>query len=218
MSSNPPASDNRAGAAAEPFVFVAVNGETAGRSATPGWQPAGHLGSAGGLQAEQTVYEKGLAEGEARARASFEATAAALRGELGKALNQFAKQREGYFERVESEVVQLALSIARKILHREAQMDPLLLTGIVRVALDTLNAETQVRLRTNPQEILSWREYFSHADIAAPPELIGDASLDRGCCVLETDLGCTHISLETQLKEIEQGFLDLLEHRPRVRE
>jgi len=34
---------------------------------------------------------------------------------------------------------------------------------------------------------------------------------------LETELGSTHLSLDTQLKEIEQGFMDLLEQRPRVR-
>jgi len=117
---------------------------------------------------------------------------------------------------VESEIVQLALSIARKILHREVQMDPLLLTGIVRVALESLNDGTQVRLRANPQEIPFWRDYFSRStDIVPAPELMGDASLASGSCALETELGSTHISLETQLKEIEQGFLDLLEQRPR---
>ena len=55
-------------------------------------------------------------------------------------------------------------------------------------------------------------------DITPTPDLIGDPHLALGHCVLETDLGTTHISLETQLKEIEQGFLDLLEHRPRVKE
>jgi len=37
---------------------------------------------------------------------------------------------------VEHEVVKLALAVAARILRREAQMDPLLLTGAVRVALD----------------------------------------------------------------------------------
>ena len=49
------------------------------------------------------------------------------------------------------------------------------------------------------------------------PELIGDAALKPGECLLETEVGSTQISLETQLKEIEQGFFDLLEQRPRGR-
>jgi flagellar assembly protein FliH len=204
---------------AEPFVFASPgreSGARSGRTAAAAWEPS--HGDVEDSSAQQG-YEKGLAEGEARARASYEKTLAGLRAQFPETLREFATQREGYFRRVESEVVQLALSIARKILHREVQMDPLLLTGIVRVALESLNDGTQVRLRANPEEISFWREYFSRStDISPAPELMGDASLDAGSCVLETDLGSTHISLETQLKEIEQGFLDLLEQRPRGRE
>jgi flagellar assembly protein FliH len=194
----------------QPFVFSSPGGEPAGR---------GHGAFAPtpeAPRAAQKTYEQGLAEGEARARAALEASLAALRGELADALRQFAAQREGYFQRVEGDVVQLALSIARKILHREVQMDPLLLTGIVRVALESLRDGTRVRLRAHPAEIALWRDYFSRsADPSASPELLGDASLEPGSCVLETELGSTHISLETQLKEIEQGFADLLQQRPR---
>jgi flagellar assembly protein FliH len=44
---------------------------------------------------------------------------------------------------------------------------------------------------------------------------VGDPTLPQGHCTLETDFGTTEISLETQLKEIEQGFFDLLERRPK---
>ncbi len=33
-------------------------------------------------------------------------------------------------------------------------------------------------------------------------------------CMLETEFGSTEIGLETHLKEIEQGFFDLLAQRP----
>lgn len=204
---------------AEPFLFGSPGGENGGPSAkSSGWSSA-PAASANNGEAVRQAYEKGFAEGEARARANYENTLVSLRGELNETLRQFAQQRESYFERVEGEVVQLALSIAQKILHREAQIDPLLLTGIVRVALDTLNEGTQVRLRTNPQEVLLWRDYFSHTNgVVRIPEIVGDASLEAGRCVLETDLGSTSISLDAQLKEVEQGFLDLLKHRPRLPE
>ena len=46
------------------------------------------------------------------------------------------------------------------------------------------------------------------------PELSGDATLEPNRCQLETELGVTDLSLETQLKEIEQGLFDLLAQRP----
>ena len=59
-------------------------------------------------------------------------------------------------------MVRLALSIARKILHREAQMDPLLLAGVVRVALDQMQAGTRVLLRTSPASARTWTASAPH--------------------------------------------------------
>ncbi len=211
MSSSSTTSSAQGSAEAEPFVFAPPNG-AAGASHFTAQPPAADS------QAEQSGYTKGFAEGEERSRAAFEKKLSDLRASLAETIREFGEKRESYFQSVESEVVQLALSIARKILHREAQIDPLLLTGIVRVALDSLNEGTQVRLLANPQEVPFWRSYFEEVtQIGRRPEIIGDSSLESGCCVLETELGSTRISLETQIKEIEQGFLDLLEHRPKER-
>lgn len=169
-------------------------------------------------QREKQGYERGLQEGEERARKAFEQGLTAERASVGRAIEEFKTQRESYFSRVEPQVVQLALGIARKILHREAQMDPLLLTGMVHVALEKLDQGTRVRLRAHPDETHYWNGHFAEMG-AFPnsPEIIGDPALQHGECTLETEIGNTQISLETQLKEIEQGFFDLLEQRPQVR-
>jgi flagellar assembly protein FliH len=169
-------------------------------------------------QREKDAFERGIHEGEARVRVAFEQQRAALQTTVGTAVGGFKTQREDYFSRIEPEVVQLALAIARKILHREAQMDPLLLMGMVHVALEKLDKGARVRLRANPGDIHCWNEYFSQPGAVQPtPELSGDPALNPGELALETDVGSTRISLELQLKEIEQGFFDLLEQRPRVR-
>ena len=210
--------------AAEPFLYapaVTANAQARASKVPPVPREVVPINAdrTGDTPSDQRVYEKGIGEGEARARAAYEKTLAELRSQVSEALRQFTKQRETYFERVESDVVQLALSIARKILHRESQIDPLLLTGVVRVAMEGVNRDTQVRLRTHPDEVRFWRDYFNHTEGIRPaPELVGDPSLSVGHCILETDLGSTHISFDTQLKEIEQGFLDLLGQRPRVGE
>jgi flagellar assembly protein FliH len=172
----------------------------------------------GDVQREKEVFDQGLAQGQARERAAAAAQITLLRQSIETALEHFKKQRETYFSRVESEVVRLALAIARKILHREAQMDPLLLAGMVHVALEKFDSGTKVRLRASPGEILIWQEHFLQAAGAhLSPELIGDPTLAPGECALETEVGSTQVSLGSQLKEIEQGFFDLLQHRPQVR-
>jgi flagellar assembly protein FliH len=164
---------------------------------------------------EARARKEGRDEGLAQGRADFDKKLAGERQTVAQAIRDFARERETYFHRVEAEVVRLALAIARKILHREAQVDPLLLAGVVRVGLDNVAAGTRARLRVHPDQIQAWHEFFSlQPDLPSRPELMGDATLGPGHCLLETELGSTDLTLETQLQEIEQGFFDLLAQRP----
>jgi flagellar assembly protein FliH len=175
----------------------------------------GHCDPDAAAQKEKQAWNKGHVAGQAEARAASEQHIAKLREEISKALHDFSAERDLYFQHIEEQVVRLTLAIARKILHREAQVDPLLLAGILRVALEKIAANTNTRLRAHPIDIKVWRDYFAQARENSPlPELIGDPEVQPGRCILETELGVTEIGLETQLKEIEQGFLDLLAQRP----
>jgi len=200
---------------AQPFLYAPPSGDRP-RSAT------GSNGGDSGVEhshadpSAQRAYEKGLADGKAAARAESEKAAAESRAQISDALRAFSKDRAEYFGRVEPEVVRLALSIARKILHRESQLDPLVLTGVVHVALQKLNGDTRITLRAHHDEVRFWNEYFKHSqDIFPTVAVTADPSLSHGKVALETDFGTTEISLDTQLKEIEQGFFDLLEKRPK---
>ncbi len=163
------------------------------------------------LVARQDGYERGQAD----ARGEVEELEAHLRDELGKALRDFAQERDKYFQRVEKEVVSLALAIARKVLHREAQVEPLLLAGLVRVALEKMAASQPVRMQVNPAQVAEWGRYFdTHPEWRTRPEISGDETLAADCCRLETEMGRTELNLENQLKEIENGLFDLLAQRP----
>ena len=166
----------------------------------------------------QALAESGKRRDEALAQALVESEKklAGERQALVQGIREFARMRETYFQQVEAEVIGLTLAIARKILHREAQVDPLLLAGVVRVGLDNVAAGTRVRLRVHPDQIQTWQEFFSQQhNLQSLPELMGDPTLGREHCLLETELGSTDLTLETQLKEIEQGFFDLLAQKPR---
>jgi len=164
---------------------------------------------------EEQARTLGVKEGEAWAGARFDQELSAEREAIAKALRDFGREREGYFCRVEGEVVKLAVEMARKILHREVQVDPLLLAGVVRVALEKMAAGTSVRLRVHPEHVYAWHDFFANQQNLRPvPELLGDGTLGMGHCVLETALGTTDLALEAQLAEIERGFFDLLAQRP----
>lgn len=204
---------------AEPFRYrPAQEGSHHDHSSPPeGWANEAEDPATRAKQQQDDAFERGKQQGAAQSVAAAQAEVAGERAKVLRTLENFKEERAAYFSRIEVEVVQLSLAIARKILHREAQIDPLLLTGMVHVALEKLDAGSLLRMRAHPQDIRLWTEYFAQAGARhVQIELIGDAALRRGECVLETESGTTLMSLEGQLKEIEQGFLDLLEQRPPV--
>ena len=164
---------------------------------------------------EAQARAQGRQEGQAEAQKSYEAQLARERSSLAAALAGFTRDRAAYFQKIEGEVVQLALSIACKILHREALLDPLLLAGIVRVALEKIDHATGVVLRVHPQNSADWRRFLAtQLEPADLPEIVDDPSQPPDSCALETAMGTAAFGLEIQLKEIEQGLMDVLAARP----
>jgi flagellar assembly protein FliH len=124
-------------------------------------------------------------------------------------IESFAQERDRYLHSVEHEVVKLALAVAARILRREAQMDPLLLTGAVRVALGQLSASTEVRLRVPPAELDLWTDSIALLpNLALKPAVIAGEGMRLGDCVIETALGSVDLGIRSQLGEIERGFFD----------
>jgi flagellar assembly protein FliH len=158
-----------------------------------------------------------VADTEKRLRAEYEARSAAEAARIRQALDNFLIERKSYFSRVEADVVQLALGIARKILHREAQVDPLLVAALVRVAVDKLHDGSSVSVRTSPVNAEKWRRYLATASNGSTIAIVEDAHLGPDDCLLETDLGSANFSIDAQLKEVEQGFFDLLAQRPAIK-
>ena len=135
------------------------------------------------------------------------------RSSILKACEQFSKERAKYFGGVEAEVVKLALAIAARVLHREATLDPALLTGVVRVALEKVAEDSAIVLRVPEDAVAMWRKVFG-ASPETVPQITGDERLAEGECVLETSVGRVELGVRAQLEEIERGFFDLMQQRP----
>jgi flagellar assembly protein FliH len=170
-------------------------------------------------QAEQISERIEIARSEAAAevrllwQAELEERIAEERCRLQRVEEEFRQQRTRYFAGVEGELVRLALAIAGRVLHREAKLDPLLLTGVVKVALEKVAKDSTVVLRVPAGELERWREAFA-ANQESALKLVGDERMGAGECVLETNVGRVELGVSAQLEEIERGFFDLLQQRP----
>jgi flagellar assembly protein FliH len=157
--------------------------------------------------------ERGRQEGREMERV---AQAAAIKNEeerrkqqLAKLVGEFAAARDRFLEDVEHEVVKLALAVAARILRREAQMDPLLLTGAVRVALGQLAGATEVQLRVPVAEMDLWTEAIALLpNLTLKPAVVAGEGMRLGDCVIESKVGTVDLGVRSQLGEIERGFFD----------
>jgi flagellar assembly protein FliH len=166
--------------------------------------------------AERIARERAEAarEMEYKLRIEYEQKLLAARAPITTAVAQFEGERNKYFGRVEAEIVQLSLAIAAKILHREAQVDPMLVATLVRMAMENMREGSNVTIRVGPSKGETWKRYFAGVSGATRVEVVEDADLNDHDCIVETELGSANFSLEKQLKEVEQGFFDLLAVRP----
>jgi flagellar assembly protein FliH len=158
---------------------------------------------------------EGIREGLQQAQQTLEKELADERTRIAEALRLFGQKTNEYYARAEVEMVHLSLAIAAKILHREAQVDRMLVAALVKVAMEKLQRGTAATVRVRPEEVADWNRYFegnNSTDIRV--EVMADPSIEVHNCILETELGTTELGLDAQLKEIEQGFFDLLAQRP----
>jgi len=153
-------------------------------------------------------------EVEQRLRKEYEQKLNAAREPIATMIANFEEQRSHYYAQVEMEIVQLALSIAAKILHREAQVDPMLLSALVRLAVERMREGSSVTVRVAPGKAENWRQYFAQTSSKSHVEVAEDPQLSDHDCMLDTELGSANFGLDSQLKEVERGFFDLLALRP----
>ncbi|MFY9852968.1 MAG: FliH/SctL family protein [Terracidiphilus sp.] len=159
------------------------------------------------------AFEAGREQGRQTERETQSDSEAATHQQRAKQvadlIERFTEERDRYMNAVEHEVVKLALAVAARILRREAQMDPLLLTGAVRMALGQLSGSTQARLRVPEAELDLWREAIVLVpNLALRPAVSAGEGMRLGDCAIETELGSVDLGIRSQLGEIERGFFD----------
>ena len=87
----------------------------------------------------------------------------------------------------------------------------------MRLAMDKMREGSSVTIRVGIGKGEAWRRYFAETASVSHVEVVEDTNLNDQDCQFETELGNADFSLEKQLKEVEQGFFDLLALRPATR-
>lgn len=157
------------------------------------------------------AYRRGLAEGEARARAEAEAALSKVLECQTDTLRDLSVLRIRLRREAESDLVQLAIAIARRIIHREMSVDPAAMQALVQVALSRLDRQEIHRVWAHPSQaaVIKQKLAGEHPHV----EVIADANRELGALVFETNRGRLDASVNAQFEEIERGLTDRVNQR-----
>jgi flagellar assembly protein FliH len=132
---------------------------------------------------------------------------------LAQSVKQLADLRPRLCKETEADLLRLAITIAQRVLHREITVDMMALEALIRVSLDRLGRQEQIRVRSSPQLADTVRTILSRI-CSKSLEIIPDPALENGSLIFETSRGQLDASIRAQLDEIERGLIDRLENRP----
>jgi flagellar assembly protein FliH len=163
----------------------------------------------------EAAYQQGLSAGEAVGTQKASERLAAVLASLGAVTQELAGMRKRLRMEAEASVVELAIAIARRILHREVATDPEAVLGLVKSAAERLTAREMYRLRLSAGDAAVIQEQRARLNLPPGLEIVADGSLAAGSVVFETPRGELDASVGTQLDEIQRGLADMLHRRSR---
>jgi flagellar assembly protein FliH len=174
---------------------------------------AGEAGAGGGgaprdesASAQTGSFAAGYELGRQETRAEVEVVAESL----VRSLQELADFRARLRDRYERELLGLALGVARKVVGAEVQARPEIWLAMIREGIRRAVDRERVRVRL-PASVASFLgvqlpTLRAQLDEVKEIELVEDASLPAGGCVIETRFAELDVGLDTQIEQIERGL------------
>jgi flagellar assembly protein FliH len=168
------------------------------------------------VQRAERMYQEAYAAGHEAGMEAGLVHFNALAGEALKSLESASEALQqahlAFLESLEPQVVELAKTVAARILRREASTDTELIRSTVRAALENLVERKHAIVRLNPADIQTLTERGVSLDDAFQSfervEIAPDETVPHGGCTIETKTLNVDARLDTQLMRIFDALED----------
>jgi flagellar biosynthesis/type III secretory pathway protein FliH len=169
-----------------------------------------------------SALEQARAEGYAAGRAEVDAEMAGLVATCERIGVHVMEERERVLEENEADVVELAMSIARRIVNASLDVDETLVVEACRGAMRKAFQRGSMQVLAHPQDL----ELLLAAGPAIAEELggvdhldfIAERRLDRGSVVVRTPAGEIDATIDGKAEKIEQALREGIEQRRAARQ
>jgi flagellar assembly protein FliH len=170
-------------------------------------------------QGHREGYARGLQEGTAAGKKSGHDQALTenrtqltqLIQSLSRTLEQIEQQRHEMETEATLDVVALATAIARRVIKRQVDIDPAVLTANLTEAMKLVVHAADLRVAVHPSQKQTLLNELPNLKMQWPSlehvELIEDASLSPGGCRVQSRQGVINADLEEQLDRVMANLL-----------
>ncbi|WP_193222219.1 flagellar assembly protein FliH [Alkalilimnicola sp. S0819] len=168
------------------------------------YEEAYREGHAKGLEdARREGREQGLAEGRKQGEQESKAFAA----RIGQIVNTLADPLAELDEEVETQLLQLCLSLSKQIIRREIHTQPGEILAVIREAVGLLPmSERRVQIHLHPDDASFVRESLGELE-GSKWDLLEDPLISRGGCKVSTEVSRVDATLEHRLAVLAQELL-----------
>lgn len=166
-------------------------------------------------------YEAARAELSAvHDQAEHEIDAVRQAAETLKSIAEAMAENHHTLQMTEQTLISLACAIAGKVIHQKVDENNELVVNSVRSALESIHQTKSITIRVHPDdmEVIAAHEpaFKSMLDHIENAEIIPDAGVSRGGCMVNTDSGTIDGCLSVQLSEIERTLLSEGDHEENI--
>lgn len=163
------------------------------------------------LQREEEAYARGLQDGLAAVETGLNQTVEAF----AKAAEEISVLRRDLLQNASRDMAQLAMAIARRVIHVELSINPEVVLETIQMALQAAINSDEFRIKVNPQDfaLVTERKPQMLASVSGLKNVIieSDHHVGRGGALLESDLGEVDATIESQTASIERQLLGWME-------
>jgi flagellar assembly protein FliH len=165
---------------------------------------AAHAGAAEQLAEQlrlvrQSGYQDGYRDGLVALEGFKQSFARQATSQVGALLQSIGGQLDALQEEMAQALVQSAFGLARQVVRSELESRPEAAIVVAREAIDSLLLSARhITLRVHPDDHAHIVEGAGDVLAARGARLVVDATLARGGCVVESDIGVVDASIETR--------------------
>lgn len=148
--------------------------------------------------AYQEGHQEGYIEGVLQAQADVAAHIASLKQLLLTLQNPLDKAEK----QLEHEVLELAVSIARRVVQEELRINPELILNVIKEALSALPISNQtIDIMVNPEDATLLSQHLDALDVKSFTIKV-DVTLKRGECRLASQVATVDATVESRIDKI----------------